>query len=54
MERLYKNQIQTSSAERGEKMKFEIKEVVCPACKGQRVPCQTCNGCGIIYRWLKN
>lgn len=32
-------------------MKFRIKEAVCPACKGRRVPCRTCDGRGIIYRW---
>ncbi len=61
MGRLYKNQIQTSSAERDEKMRtlkiegtrMEIVEKVCPACLGRRAPCRTCDGSGIIYRWVK-
>lgn len=34
-------------------MSFEIVEIMCPACKGRRVPCRTCDGRGIIYRWEK-
>ena len=33
---------------------MKIVEKVCPACKGRRVPCQTCEGLGIIYEWVKD
>ena len=32
-------------------MKFKIVEKVCPACRGRRLPCQTCEGLGVIYSW---
>ena len=32
---------------------FKLIEKVCPACKGRSLPCQTCDGLGIIYRWEK-
>jgi hypothetical protein len=53
LERLYKDPIQTSIEEGGEKMKFKIVEKVCPSCRGRRLPCQTCEGLGVIYAWEK-
>ena len=32
---------------------FKLIEKVCPACKGRSLPCQTCEGLGIIYSWEK-
>ena len=29
------------------------KEKVCPVCKGRYVPCTTCKGQGIIYKWIR-